>query len=190
MENIQHSTFNLEHPAVAIRSLLECCVFEDGCWLLPLIRGDSQRTSNCSLVDAGFPLTPALSPSEGERENYPQFQRKLATEGSSNTSENFAGSTLLFLSHEPSNSQGQTFVAYATKFCHVRFMISMCGLGIVESPHEVRSSGREPARLTSEGSQSRLTSVTTVLGFKARNSTWEKSLLRRGAEGQGEGAFA
>jgi hypothetical protein len=138
----------------------------------------------------GIPLTPTLSPSEGERENYPQSQRKPATEGTSTTSENFTGRTLLFPSHKPSNSQVQTSVAYATKFCHVRFMVSMCGLGIVESPHEPHSSGRESARFKIEGSQSRLTSAATVLGFKARNLVWEKSLLRRGGEGQGEGAFA
>lgn len=42
------------------------------------------------------PLTPALSPSEGERGNHPQSQRKPVTEVNSTTSENFAGRTLLF----------------------------------------------------------------------------------------------
>jgi hypothetical protein len=138
----------------------------------------------------GIPLTPTLSPSEGERETYAPSPRGPATEGSSITSENFTGRTLLFPSYEPSNSQVQTFVAYATKFCHVRFMVSMCGLGIVESPHETRSSGRESARIKCEGNQSRLTSAAMALGFKARNLVWVKSFLRRGGEGRGAGAFA
>ena len=89
MGNIKQPTFNIEHPAVAVRTII-------GCRMSPPVEVKMQRGGICWRIVAGFPLTPALSPSEGERENRPQSQRKPATEASSTTSESSAGGALLF----------------------------------------------------------------------------------------------
>ena len=60
MGNIQQPTLNIEHPTVAVRTTF-------GCWRSLPVAAKMELGSIGSRLVTGFPLTPALSPSEGER---------------------------------------------------------------------------------------------------------------------------